>query len=98
MTNKDGKPICPECRYAFDEPQPFLCSECLDRRRETRVYYDCGVNWQHEWGETSVRPYDSLEKLKERRGSCWKSCGVVKLTVTAEWVEPQCLTPIGRKP
>lgn len=55
--------------------------------------YMCGVDFQHEFGETDVRTFASAEQLKEKT-KCWKSCGIVKVTLKiekVEWIEEQDL-------
>jgi hypothetical protein len=61
--------------------------------------YTCGVDWQHEIGQASdlcgKSPlYHSVKALKAKR-TCWKECGIVKLSLTLdEWVVDQ---DFGRK-
>lgn len=57
---------------------------------EQRTYYLCGVDWQHEINDIATKLYSNVEDLKEAK-SCWKSCGIVKLTVNAEWIVDQNL-------
>ena len=57
-----------------------------------RTAYVCGVDYQHEIGETcDVVLYASVEDLKAKR-TCWKQCGIVELKIQInKWVEPQDL-------
>lgn len=60
----------------------------------SQIIYMCGVNWQHEIANGSFHSYNTLEELKAKN-ECWEECGIVKVTMTAEWVEPQDL--FGKK-
>ena len=56
--------------------------------------YVCGVEYQHELGETSVVAYTSAQSLKKHK-KCWKGCGIVELKVHARrWVEKQDLSKV----
>lgn len=60
----------------------------------SKTVYACGVDWQHEIGEApdiegNMPLYSTIEELKKDR-TCWKSCGIVELTLTLnKWIEPQ---------
>jgi hypothetical protein len=66
------------------------------KEKETKIFYACGVDWQHELGEASdlegrMPLYSSIEELKENQ-KCWKECGIVKIKLTIDsWVEEQQL-------
>lgn len=58
---------------------------------QSKKFYICGVDWQHELGETLVRVYASECHLKKET-TCWKECGIVEITVdesNAKWLHPQ---------
>jgi hypothetical protein len=53
--------------------------------------YLCGVDYQHELGETGVRMYPS-KKQCEKEQHCTDDCGVVELTMqlrSTRWVRKQ---------
>lgn len=58
--------------------------------------YLCGVDWQHELGNTSFPElYNSVDELKKYR-TCWVQCGIVKVELKlVEWSEPQDFSTIG---
>lgn len=60
------------------------------KKTKAKVFYVCGVEWQHELGETHVRLYKSLKALKEDR-VCWDSCGAVRIEMKPRWVMKQDL-------
>ena len=56
---------------------------------ETKTAYACGVDFQHDIEDASIRIYPSVEALKKNR-VCYHECGIVRLLVTLEeWIEPQ---------
>ena len=57
---------------------------------EQKTFYTCGVDWQHELGETITRLYKT-EEAARKWFSCFPKCGLVRLEVTAHWIEPQNL-------
>lgn len=55
--------------------------------------YMCGVDFQHEFGETDVKTFASAEQLKAQT-KCWESCGIVKVDLevkNVEWILEQDL-------
>lgn len=63
-------------------------------KNKTVKVYMCGVDWQHEIGETLTAVYSCVEDLKAK-SPCWEQCGIVECEVMLKgWVEPQDL---GRK-
>jgi hypothetical protein len=71
-----------------------------DKRKIEISVYVCGVDWQHELGESGdcvLR--ESLESLKLHH-NCWEADGIVKLKCTLEfedWVHPQDFSKLGKK-
>lgn len=60
-----------------------------------KTVYVCGVDWQHEIGETQVTVFASVKSLKKSK-DCTKTCGIVKLKVELEeWVEAQNLGDVA---
>lgn len=61
-----------------------------------KTFYACGVDWQYEMGEAAdlegkMPLYSSVEELTSKC-TCWKQCGIVKLTLTLDsWVMEQNL-------
>lgn len=57
-----------------------------------KTFYACGVDWQHELGCAFDRQnlFETVEELKAK-APCWESCGIVKITMTADWIVPQDL-------
>jgi hypothetical protein len=62
----------------------------MNRDKDVRKVYVCGVDWRHEIGEAvNVNVYDSVESLKKRK-TCWKNCGIVELEVRfSKQIEPE---------
>lgn len=60
--------------------------------KKRKIYgYLCGVDFQHEAGESSDYPllYNSPEALKKDR-VCWEQCGIVQVELKlVKWVELQ---------
>lgn len=56
-------------------------------KKKTTTYYMCGVNWQEEM-EHKPNMYSTLKALK-KDNKCWGQCGIVKVEMTATWIEPQ---------
>lgn len=47
----------------------------------------CGVNFDHELGETVVKVFSSVKELKGD-AKCWPDCGIVKVKVyLGKWVK-----------
>jgi hypothetical protein len=53
---------------------------------EVKTFYACITDWRHEFGETTVRFYDSIEKLK-RCSPCVKECGIVEIKMEATMIQ-----------
>lgn len=59
--------------------------------------YLCGVDYQHEMGEGLADFFNTIDELKAAK-PCWKSCGIVELSLNEageevgySWVEQQSL-------
>ena len=55
--------------------------------------YMCGIDFQHELGEAPgpSKIYTTIVEAKKAH-TCWRECGIVKVTVTLEeWVVKQDL-------
>ena len=64
---------------------------------EKKVFYCCGIMWQHEVGATSTTFYESKEELIANH-ECAEDCGIVEVTMSAKWVVDQKpFTPDGNK-
>lgn len=63
--------------------------------RRARVFYACGVDWQHEVGETGTRLYTSAKALKVG-APCWNQCGIVRLVIMPRWIKRQDLAKRGK--
>jgi hypothetical protein len=58
---------------------------------DKRIIYVCGVDWQHELGETTCVTYASLHSL-EKESACTQTCGAVRCEVRLlDWEIPQKL-------
>lgn len=61
-----------------------------------KTLYCCGVDYQHELGETTVPFFKSIRSLKKHQ-KCWKQCGIVKVTMREFWLVKQKLPLSGLK-
>ena len=53
-----------------------------------KVFYCCGVDYQHEEQFEVFRSISELKKYKK----CWEECGIVRITSdTVEWIVEQDL-------
>lgn len=56
---------------------------------DKKIFYVCGVDWQHELGETKVMTYASVDQLKKEM-KCTEECGIVELEAAlVKWIMPQ---------
>lgn len=71
----------------------------LKKKKESKVGFLCGVDWQHELVNDNNHPielFGSIKALKSKK-PCWEECGIVKVTITVEkWVRTQKMLK-GRK-
>lgn len=63
---------------------------------QEKTLYLCGVDWQHELGETDCRLFKSVEELKKEM-PCWEECGILEIKLIGKWIEPQNLFKNIRK-
>lgn len=68
---------------------------------KTKKFYICGIDLQHELGETQITVYPSIDSLKENM-DCTEECGIVEITITpnqVKWLKEQDLfKKVKKKP